>query len=256
MNSANSDYQPPLKRENFMEGGLGFEQYPMKKVYSKKEVREEFEKIWGDEVVTLLAGGNQYIARGHLMANTDGVLIPFQRATFLYVNCMPQFQNHNGCNWLRVEESVREYSAKYGDDLEIFTGTHGIMRFKNVLLYISSRRKQHLLPIPNIFYKIVINRGRGKGMVIVGVNNVLATIDDMGDNNDISEYVYCDDDVSDDVNLFRAKITEATRHDISIGYTYVCRVRDFLEGARMHEWIEYKDFLNYELMTLRDDHME
>lgn len=247
MTPANSAYQRASRATNFIGGGI-FGNLDLDDLYTKAEVRSEFHDVWGSNVVNILPKqGSQYIARGHLMANKDGVLGNYQRGTFFYVNVMPQFQCSNGCNWLTIEKAIRRFVGVYNRNIEIFTGTVGVMKYEGVLLYLSSIYKKHLFPIPNLFYKMLINHESHEAMVVVSVNNVLPRGDE------INEFLYCDD-YSDETGMFDVKFNDEKRQRPEKGFIYICKIDDFLYSmgeVKMLSWSEYSGIKNYNLMHLR-----
>lgn len=246
MTPVNSAYQAGYRDGHFRTGGIfaGFRDKEVQEIYQKVAVREEFECIWGGKVVQLLPeSGSQYIARGHLMANMDGALHTYQRATFMYVNVMPQFQSNNQGNWLTVEKAVRRFAGLYGQHLDIYTGTADIMIYKGVMLYIYTLETTRYFPIMNIFYKIIISKATREAMVVVGVNNVLA------EEEGVQKFIFCDD-VRDDTGLYTKSLNENARQNVFKGYIYTCKIRDFLYRMKMMDWVEYSEFLEYGLMRL------
>lgn len=82
-------------------------------------------------------------------------------------------------------------------------------------LYLDMKRKQ--IPIPKLFYKLLINSMDKSGVAIVCANNVFATIDEIK-----SDYIICED-VSDNVKYIKWRRKEVRR-----GYCYACSIDDFL----------------------------
>ena len=62
--------------------------------------------------MSVLLGGDLYIARGHLAPNADFMNYAWQDATFTFIDVAPQWQSFNAGNWLDVENGIR-YLAEY-----------------------------------------------------------------------------------------------------------------------------------------------
>jgi DNA/RNA endonuclease G (NUC1) len=96
-----------------------------------------------------------------LAANADFVYGAFQRSTFYFVNCAPQWQTFNGANWAQLEASARDYASSQGNDLIVYTGTHGTTTLDDVngnpadihIAYDSNGNG--VLRVPAFFWKIV-----------------------------------------------------------------------------------------------------
>lgn len=161
-----------------------------------------------------------FLARGHIAAMTDFILANEQRSTFLFINTMPQWQTFNARNWYAVELSTRRLAADRNITLETYTGTFGVTHLWNE----NGERRQIFLdyparqiPVPMIFYKIIVNQANRSGAVFIGVNNVHLTLADIQ-----RDYILCTD-VSD-----RIKYVNWVKNDIVRGYSYACEVNDFL----------------------------
>lgn len=189
---------------------------------------------------------NKKISRGHLMAAADTVLETERIATFMYINVMPQFKAFNSFNWNNVEFAVRKIVDTIENDLIIFTGVHGTMGYKNNILYIfddknESTEKQKI-PVPEIFYKMVINEKAMEGIVIIGVNDIFASA------TTINRYIHCND-VSEKNVFINNYINSNERKNIQHGYIYACNISDFLKGFKMDHYHEFKIYENYKIFT-------
>jgi hypothetical protein len=161
-----------------------------------------------------------YLARGHLAAMTDFISANEQRATFLFINTAPQWQTFNNRNWFAVEMSTRLLAADRALTLDVYTGSYGVTHLWNE----SNARRQIFIgwpasqiPVPMLFYKIIIDRSSSSGVVFLGVNNVHLSMSDI-----LRDYVICND-VSSRINY-----VNWIRDDIVRGYSYACEVNDFL----------------------------
>ena len=164
-----------------------------------------------------------FLARGHMAAMTDFMTANEQRSTFMFVNTAPQWQTFNGLNWVSVEISSRRLAADRGITLETYTGTFGITRLRDVSnvwqqIFIDFPNRQ--IPVPQLYYKILVNRANNSGVVLLGVNNYHLTLAEI-----LATYVICTD-VSSRINYVTWQRTNLAR-----GYGYACEVNDFLRRA-------------------------
>jgi DNA/RNA non-specific endonuclease len=112
-----------------------------------------------------------FLARGHITAMTDFILGSEQQATFHFINVAPQWQGFNAGNWVSVEISSRRLASDRNINLEVYTGTFGNgqlwnearTRF-NIFLDGPGRR----IPMPMIYYKILVHRQTNSGVVLIG----------------------------------------------------------------------------------------
>lgn len=164
---------------------------------------------------------NIFLARGHMAAMTDFISANEQRSTFFFINTAPQFQTFNSMNWVAVEMSSRRLAADRNIFLDVYTGTFGITQFRDdsgsnreIFLDFPSRQ----IPVPMLYYKILVNRANQAGVVLLGVNNPHLTLAEI-----LRDYVICND-VSDRINYVSWQ-----RHDLVRGYSYACEVNNFLQ---------------------------
>jgi hypothetical protein len=160
------------------------------------------------------------VAKGHLSAKTDFVYGSQQRATFHYVNVAPQWQTFNGGNWKELEESVRAYADKSKLNLDVYTGTYGIVTFPDVkgietelYLYVDSNNNK-AIPVPKLYWKAVYDPKSQAGVVVVGINNPYLS-------NPQGDYLICNDVCS------KISWLQLEQKNITKGYLYCCDVNDF-----------------------------
>ncbi|GFG38327.1 hypothetical protein Cfor_01738 [Coptotermes formosanus] len=161
-----------------------------------------------------------YLIRGHLAAKADFVYGSQHRATFHFVNVAPQWQTFNGGNWKALETSVRTYADKNKLDLDVYTGTYGILTFPDVngvetelYLYVDNNNNK-AIPVPKLFWKVVYEPKSENGVVFVGTNNPYLP-DPQGD------YLICNDVCS------KISWLQWDQKDTEKGYSYCCDVDDF-----------------------------
>lgn len=155
------------------------------------------------------------------IARTDFILGPEQRATFTFINAAPQYQTFNALNWEAVEFGTKQFAADRNITLDVYTGTYGVSQFWNNKgdrrnIYIAWPQLQ--IPMPMLYYKILINQADQSGIVFIGVNNIFLTLDEIN-----RDYIICTD-IGDSVNYINWRKT-----DISRGYMYACDVNEFLQ---------------------------
>lgn len=172
-----------------------------------------------DEYV-LPAPSDVFLARGHMAAMTDFITANEQRSTFLFTNTAPQWQTFNALNWLSVEMSSRRLASDRNITLDTYTGTFGIMQLRdsnNVKHQIFLDFPSRQIPVPQLYYKILINNADQSGIVLIGVNNPHLSQEEID-----RDYVICKD-VSESISYVNWQRTNLRR-----GYGYACDVNDFL----------------------------
>lgn len=144
-------------------------------LYSRLEQRRTIAAILEDQAAADQwiepPNSDIFLARGHMAAMTDFILASEQQATFLFINTAPQWQAFNAGNWVSVEISSRRLAADRNIVLDVYTGTFGITHLWNTA---GSRRNIFLdwpagrIPVPKIFYKILIDIVDRAGVVLIG----------------------------------------------------------------------------------------
>jgi hypothetical protein len=92
--------------------------------------------------------------------------------------------------------------------------TEGVAR--EIFLDVDNKK----VPVPKIFYKMLIDRTNDAGIVLVGVNNPHVSMREIN-----RDYTFCED-VSDEITYIKWR-----RKDIRRGFSYACSVNDFLESV-------------------------
>ncbi|XP_037934341.1 uncharacterized protein LOC119668780 [Teleopsis dalmanni] len=224
LNPASNYYQTGVDRLTFQTAGF-FDGKNVDKLYTQVTQLETINnELGGDAASFFDSSKNVYLARGHMAAKADFVYGSEQRATFLFVNVAPQWQTFNAGNWARVEDGVRAWVTKNKMDVNCYTGVSGVTTLpdKNGVetpLYLSYDDNHNgLIPVPKIYFRIVIEPSTKRGIVFVGVNNPHLTLEQIK-----KDYIFCND-VSDQVTYVNWKKT-----DILAGYSYACEVGEFLK---------------------------
>lgn len=135
----------------------------------------------------------------------------------------PQFQRFNALNWEAVEDSTRKLASSRNIFLDVYSGTYGVIKLndyfgspKEIFLYVNGADRR--IPVPKLYYKVLINKAANSGIVLIGVNNPHVTLEEIK-----KDYVICTD-VSDKINYISWQ-----KDDISRGYSYACDVNEFLK---------------------------
>ncbi|XP_045467880.1 uncharacterized protein LOC123676186 [Harmonia axyridis] len=122
-----------------------------------------------------------FLSRGHLAPKGDFVYGSQQNASFYYVNAAPQWEIINSGSWNTLEWRIRSYVSRRGSDLKIFTGTYGnlvLTKYSSSPLYLYyNSLSQRGIPVPEVYWKVVYDPARQKGVAFVGTNDPFLTTD-------------------------------------------------------------------------------
>ncbi|XP_022903813.1 uncharacterized protein [Onthophagus taurus] len=193
-------------------------------LYSRATQRKTINSLLGlasSSYKYVAESGDLYLTRGHLAAKTDFLFGSQHRATFYFINAVPQWQTFNAVNWGRLEANVRDFATNSEKDFVIYTGTYGATTLKHettgndVELYLSVKGSDKRIPIPQIIWKIVYEPLNKSAVVMVGVNNPYRTQDDLAK-----------DVICEDVSNRIAWVTWNTTN-LKNGYGYCCDYHDF-----------------------------
>ncbi|XP_031621017.1 uncharacterized protein LOC116339335 [Contarinia nasturtii] len=222
---SNRGYQKSLTRVRFSQSNF-YQGLKVDELYSRNNQLETCSSILQSKTICnklINSNGDLFLSRGHLAARSDFILYAHQLATFHYINSAPQWQSFNGGNWAVLEENLKHYIDQQNLNADIYTGTHGILQFddrkgKSQNLYLSSNTKSKFsqIPVPKIYYKIVVTENMA-GIVFVGVNNPHASLEEIKQN-----YIYCENVISK-VNYI------PWQENVRKGYMYACSIDEFLK---------------------------
>jgi len=106
--------------------------------------------------------------------------------------------------------------------VDCYTGTWGVSTLPDVNgigreLYLDfDENNNGLIPVPKLYFRVIIDRESRNGIVLLGVNNPHATIEQIEE-----EYIICQD--------IGAQLSWVswTKEDLKKGYSYACTVEDF-----------------------------
>ncbi|KAH8405239.1 hypothetical protein KR222_000070 [Zaprionus bogoriensis] len=179
------DYQHGVARPNFL--GLDF--------YGGRDVNSKYTQVQQNITISQILGldaspyfnysDDRILSRGHMIAKTDQIFGAAQLSTFLFINVAPQWQTFNGGNWERVETSVRKFVADRNITTDCYTGTWGVSTLPDVNgvqqeLYLDfDENNNGLIPVPMLYFRVVIDRDSLEGIVLIGVNNPYATLEEI-----------------------------------------------------------------------------
>ncbi|XP_014088323.2 uncharacterized protein [Bactrocera oleae] len=222
LNPGSNYYQTGVDRITFQTGGF-FDSKNVDKLYTQVTQQATINAhLGGDASKYFTSNKNIYLARGHMAAKADFDYGSEQRATFLFINVAPQWQVFNAGNWARIEDGVRAKVSSAKWYVDCYTGVYGVTTLPNsdgvqtplYLSYDSNNNGQ--IPVPKLYFRVIIERSSQKGIVFIGVNNPHLTLNEIK-----KDYIICND-ISDRVNYVNWK-----RTDITAGYSYACEVSDF-----------------------------
>ncbi|XP_058985161.1 uncharacterized protein LOC101888582 [Musca domestica] len=227
LNPSSASYQRSVARPRFIEGDF-YKGKNVDNLYTKVQQNITISKILGMDASPYFNDSiDIYMARGHMAAKTDFIFGAPQKATFFFVNVGPQWQAFNGGNWERVEDGVRKYVAKENLTVDCYTGIWGVSTLPDVNgaqqeLYLAfDENNNGLIPVPKIYFRVVIDRATRKGIVLIGVNNPHATLQQIKE-----EYVICED-IGDKIDWI-----QWAKEDLYKGYSYACSVPDFIKVVK------------------------
>lgn len=136
-----------------------------------------------------------------------------------------------------VEDSTRKLAANRNIVLDVYTGTIGVMGLqdyfgntKNIHLYVNGVDRK--IPVPKLYYKVLINKADSSGIVLIGVNNPHLTLDEIK-----KDYIVCTD-VSSEITYINWQ-----KDDIKRGYSYACDVNEFLKAVPHFAEIDVRSLL-------------
>ncbi|XP_061393589.1 uncharacterized protein LOC133329108 [Musca vetustissima] len=246
---ASVHFQKSVKRLHFSKAGY-FNDFNMNQLYSNYNQQQQAAVALQDEqqhqhVRHIFDNNTLFLTRGHLAAKADYIYASQQRSTFNFFNAAPQWQGFNGGQWNALEDAVRKYAANSRQWLDCYTGTWGIMKLPgppasppttNTTTAFGPQRDFYLardgnnnglLPVPMLYYRLLVNSQHSRGIVLVGVNNPHASLNEIS-----SDYVICDD-IQEKVGWLRwmSNTNNKSNKNLKKGYLYACHVGDFVKAV-------------------------
>jgi DNA/RNA non-specific endonuclease len=160
-----------------------------------------------------------------------------QRATFYFINTAPQWQRFNAQNWEAVEDATRKLASNRAITVDVYTGTYGVLELddyfgnaKEIFLYVNGADRK--IPVPKLYYKVLVNKSDSTGIVLIGVNSPHLTLEEIK-----KDFIICTD-VSDKIDYINWK-----KDDIGRGYSYACDVNEFLKAVPHFSIMDVKNLL-------------
>ncbi|XP_063696032.1 uncharacterized protein LOC134827363 [Culicoides brevitarsis] len=218
-------HQSGFPRPSFISTGY-FNGKKVDNLYTRKTQRQTVAKILkSTELAEKYIQDNTdlYLARGHISAKSDFIFGAHHRATFYFMNCAPQWQTFNGGNWQMVEIAVKKFVADRNIEVDAYTGTWGTTTLpdaknkKHELYLAFDENNNGLIPVPMLYYKILVDRKTQNGITLIGVNNPYLEMKEI-----LADYVICKD-ISDMIDWVNWNKT-----NIQVGYSYACDVNEFM----------------------------
>lgn len=195
----------------------------MDNLYSQREQRRTVARILGSDQLAgelIHANSELFLSRGHMAASSDFIFRNHQLASFYFVNAAPQWQTFNGGNWNTLEQYLKRYVACRNINTEIYTGTYGVVTYKDIRgedqeIHLSACNNARRVPVPKVYYKVVIDVRNRAGIAFIGVNNPYVALPEI-----LRDYTYCRN-VMD-----RVTYIPWSRH-LRMGHLYACSVNEF-----------------------------
>lgn len=166
-------YQRSFPRSSFIQGTF-FPGKNIDRLYTRVTQRQTIAKTLGSKQLSyevVHERGDMFLARGHLAARVDFIYGAQQRSSFWFINCAPQWQQFNAVNWALIEEASRMLAADRRIFLDVYTGVFGVAELRDVngnmqKIYLDIKTNQ--VPVPQIYYKILIEQLTSSGIVLIG----------------------------------------------------------------------------------------
>ena len=236
---ANDGFQTGFPRPVFITGGF-FGGKNVDALYSRATQRETIAGLIGSYELAqkyVEATSDIFLASGHLAAKADFIYGNEQRATFFFLNTCPQWQRFNAINWVAVEDGSRILASARNINLDVYTGSFGVMglkdtsdKFVDIHLYVNGNIRQ--IPVPKLYYKLLHDKANDSGVVLIGINNPHATLEEIK-----KDYIVCTD-VSDKITYIKWY-----KDDIQKGFSYACEINDFLKNVPHISQLNVKNLL-------------
>lgn len=136
-----------------------------------------------------------------------------------------------------VEDGTRKLASDRNAVFAVYTGTIGVMSLEDNFgnwrdIHLSVNGKTRKIPVPKLYYKVLINRDDSSGIALIGVNNPHLTLEEIK-----KDYIICTD-VSEQINYINWQ-----KDDIRRGYSYACDVNDFVKNVPHFSEIDVKSLL-------------
>jgi len=205
---------------NLKEGGVFYKRISASKAYGASSQNRHFQGNFGKERADRLL--SSAFDRGHLAPDADFMAEDWQEATYYYANTAPQWPQINRGNWLAVEKAVRKMAEREKVELDVVTGTYGVLRLEGQEVWLSNedKSKRKLIPVPRVLWKMVREPLTSRAIVFVTLNNPHY-------KKVTRVQVFCPDvcQVSGWENALDL------RKNSGAGYTFCCSLKEFIKSV-------------------------
>jgi len=196
----------------------------MTKYYSKKYQEKAVKlqlgtnnKLGAISIIETSRSGTHYFAKGHLSPDAAFIYDVMQDATYYFMNAAPQFQSFNNGNWKALEYNTRDLGNKLGRDLQVMTGTYGVLTYPNINNNPTPINlfNATYIPAPKYYWKVVQDQATNTAVAFIGSNDP---------HVDSAPLELCPNRCGEmswvDWNL----------SDLDAGYMYCCSVEDAIQA--------------------------
>lgn len=173
MTPSHDSFQRAFPRPSFIQGTF-FPGKDIDRLYTRVTQRKTIAETVGSKELSyelVHERGDTFLARGHLAARVDFIYGTQQRSSFWFINAAPQWQHFNAINWALIEDASRILAADRRIFLDVYTGTFGVTKLRDingVMQPIFLDIKTQQVPVPQIYYKILIEKSSSSGIVLIG----------------------------------------------------------------------------------------
>ncbi|XP_072941368.1 salivary endonuclease-like [Epargyreus clarus] len=198
-------------RPQFIEGDL-FPQVRMSQLYKAEQQRSRLDTLLGRGMGEKYVTKNSFLNRGHLAAKADFSMAAMQRATFHYINAVPQWNRGNAGDWAALEEALRRRLKTYNSSVDVYTGTHGVMSLADQKLFLHTDENNNgVVPVPLYFYKVIYDPQKKLAAAFISINSPYYN----ASTNDALSYC---DDICPRFSWLRWRANDAT-HSFCCAYS-------------------------------------
>ncbi|CAG4941000.1 unnamed protein product [Colias eurytheme] len=215
-------HQTGVDRPSWLAGSF-FPGVAINNLYTQVQQKQAIARVVGDRLADQYVTSHQFLARGHLIAKSDQVFATGQRATFYFINAIPQWQPFNAGNWNSLEQNLRARIGAAGYNCIIYTGAFGVTQLRNangqfVDIFLDNTNNNRRLPVPLYMYKVAYDPVRRIGTAFISINNPHYTA------AEARALQFCTDRCRNN-SAFSWLRWQPDR--IDLGYSFCCTVDDF-----------------------------
>lgn len=174
-----------------------------------------------------------YLAGGHLAPAADFEYRSGYWSSYSVGNAAPQWQSINQGHWLMMEHQVRKMAETLKRRIEVMTGTLKVLELRNQTDHLVpiTLGLDGTMPVPALFYKLIIDREAMRAVAIVMLNNPFEA--------PTQQNIICSDKTSliewlpflfDVQGKKKTRAIRTTQNFIKKGYVYACSLDNFLNN--------------------------